>query len=126
MMNNIYVDAVKKAFPNVEVIDYLITLKQEKWYVRILPLMPYEQLHIFLLSDGSVVGIRITGSGHICNPEVLKEVKISVKKALMSEIIVLENTLKYDGEYSIVRKSRDGKFANTNEFLKILTKEKRL
>lgn len=48
-MNNIYVDAVKKAFPNVEVIDYLITLKQEKWYVRILPLMPYEQLHIFLL-----------------------------------------------------------------------------
>ena len=125
-MNSIHVDAVRKEFPNVDVIDYMITLKLNKWYVRILPLVPYEQLHIFLLSDGNIVGIRITGSGRVCRPELLKGVKISVKKTLMSQRILLENASKYDGEYCIVRKSKDGKFASLQEFLETLTKEERL
>lgn len=125
-MNNIHIDAIKKTFPNIKVIDYLITLRLEKWYIRILPFVPYEQLHIFLLSDGNIVGIRITGSGRVCSPEILKGVRISTKKTLMSERLLIENTSKYNGEYWIIRKSKGGEFASKKEFLQALTKEKRL
>ena len=122
-MFDIHINSIKQAFPGVEVIDYVITVKMKKWYEKLNLLHPYEQLLIFLLSDHRVAAIRILGTGKVCEPELLQSVNIEFETSFMNKRIILSNSSKCNGLYSVVKKYEYGEYLDEQEFLRVLTME---